>query len=57
MTLETYDSADELILEEVPGLFEAIFDLLDKLNPAIARVSLGDDDDDDGDNDDDGGIR
>lgn len=40
LTLETFDSADELILEEVSGLSDAILDLMDKLNPAVSRVAL-----------------
>ena len=38
LTLETFDAAEELILDAVPGLLEAIFDLMDKLNPAVAQV-------------------
>ncbi|CAM9888019.1 unnamed protein product [Scytosiphon promiscuus] len=39
LTLETYGTAaEELILDEVPGLLDAIFDLMDKLNPAVAQV-------------------
>lgn len=38
LTLETYDAAEELILDAVPGLLDAIFDLMDKLNPAVAQV-------------------
>eukprot|EP00904_Undaria_pinnatifida_P003887 jgi/Undpi1/1349/HiC_scaffold_11.g04741.m1 len=39
LTLETFDAAEELILDAVPGLLEAIFDLMDKLNPAVAQVA------------------
>ena len=38
LTLETYDAAEELILDAVPGLLDAIFDLMDKLNPAVTQV-------------------
>ena len=38
LTLETYDASEELILDKVPGLLDAIFDLMDKLNPAVAQV-------------------
>lgn len=38
LTLETYDAVEELILDAVPGLLDAIFDLMDKLNPAVAQV-------------------
>lgn len=39
LTLETYGTAEEeLVLDEVPGLLDAIFDLMDTLNPAIAQV-------------------
>lgn len=39
LTLETYGAAEEeLILDDEPGLLDAIFDLMDKLNPAVAQV-------------------
>jgi len=39
LTLETFGTSEfELILDEVPGLLDAIFDLMDKLNPAVAKV-------------------
>ncbi|CBN79792.1 ARID/BRIGHT DNA binding domain containing protein [Ectocarpus siliculosus] len=42
LTLETYGTAEEeLVLDHVPGLLDAIFDLMDKLNPAIAQCGYG----------------
>lgn len=39
LTLETFGAAEEeLILEDEPGLLDAIFDLMDRLNPAVGQV-------------------
>lgn len=39
LTLDTYGAAEEeLTLDEEPGLLDAILDLMDKLNPAVAQV-------------------
>ena len=40
LTLETYDAPEELMLEAIPGLLDAIFDLMDSLNPAVTQARL-----------------
>lgn len=38
LMLDTYDASEELVLEDVPGLLDAMFDLMDRLNPAVVQV-------------------
>ncbi|CAM9330344.1 unnamed protein product, partial [Choristocarpus tenellus] len=39
LTKRTFDSAEDLVLEETPGLMDAICSLLDWVNPGVAQIA------------------